>query len=279
MAERLTDRPTLVTSADGDLIHIVDVSDVTDSAQGTSKQITKANLFSGFGGGGGTTNAGDLTSGVLLDARVQQSNVTQHQAALVVSSGQVTGLTEAAQDAVGDMFIANIENGIAVTYDDVANKVNFNVNDPVITLSGDLTGSAIMTNLGDVTISAQVANDSHTHDTRYFTEAESDARFAAVSHVHTIANVTTLQASLDAKLGLTAKAQDSELLDGLDSTAFARKDQANTFTEEVAAPSFRTDSWTIDQSGTDLVFNHNGVTKFTIDLNGNIIATGNVTAT
>ena len=38
-----------------------------------------------------------------------------------------------------------------------------NVPDPVITLSGDVTGSGTMTNLGSTTISATVANDSHEH--------------------------------------------------------------------------------------------------------------------
>jgi hypothetical protein len=59
---------------------------------------------------------------------------------------------ERAQDAVGEMFSGNTENGISVTYDDSTNKVNFNVNDPVITISGDVGGSQTMTNLGNTTI-------------------------------------------------------------------------------------------------------------------------------
>jgi len=38
-----------------------------------------------------------------------------------------------------------------------------------------------MTNLGSITISTTVANDSHTHDTRYYTESEADSRFVNVS--------------------------------------------------------------------------------------------------
>jgi hypothetical protein len=59
---------------------------------------------------------------------------------------------ERAQDAVGEMFSGNTESGISVTYDDATNKVNFNVNDPLITISGDVDGSATMTNLGDTEI-------------------------------------------------------------------------------------------------------------------------------
>jgi len=61
--------------------------------------------------------------------------------------------TEYVQDLVGDMISSNTESGISVTYDDTNGKLDFNVNDPVITISGDVDGSATMTNLGDTTIS------------------------------------------------------------------------------------------------------------------------------
>jgi len=78
-----------------------------------------------------------------------------------VTSGNVTLNTERVQDIVGGMVTApNTESGIAVTYDDANGKLDFNVADPTITLSGDVTGSATMTNLGDVTITTTVAPNS-----------------------------------------------------------------------------------------------------------------------
>jgi hypothetical protein len=59
------------------------------------------------------------------------------------------------------MVAGNTESGIAVTYNDTNGKLNFDVNDPVITIDGAVTGSATMTNLGNVTITT-VANHSHT---------------------------------------------------------------------------------------------------------------------
>ena len=82
---------------------------------------------------------------------------------------------ETIQDIVGAMI--NTQNGIAVTYDDGAGKLNFDVEDPLITIDGDVDGSATMTNLGNVTITTTIVDDSHSHDTQYFTEAEADARF------------------------------------------------------------------------------------------------------
>jgi hypothetical protein len=59
---------------------------------------------------------------------------------------------ERAQDAVGAMLTGNTQNGISVTYDDATAKINFDVNDPTITISGDVDGSATMTDLGNTEI-------------------------------------------------------------------------------------------------------------------------------
>lgn len=55
------------------------------------------------------------------------------------------------------MVSSNTESGLSVTYDDSDNTLDFDVNDPTITLTGDVTGSGTMTNLGSVTITTAVA--------------------------------------------------------------------------------------------------------------------------
>ena len=77
-----------------------------------------------------------------------------------VSSGAVTVNVERIQDVVGAMLSSNTESGISVTYDDSDGTIDFDVSDPVITLSGDVAGSATMTNLGDVTISTTIQANS-----------------------------------------------------------------------------------------------------------------------
>jgi len=59
---------------------------------------------------------------------------------------------EYAQDLVGAMFTGATHSGIATTYDDTNGLLVLNVNDPVITIAGDVDGSATMTNLGNTTI-------------------------------------------------------------------------------------------------------------------------------
>ena len=49
--------------------------------------------------------------------------------------------------------------------------------DPTLTFTGDATGTGTMTDVGNVSIELTVQNDSHTHDNRYYTETESDARY------------------------------------------------------------------------------------------------------
>lgn len=80
---------------------------------------------------------------------------------IAIPSTQVTDFTEAVQDVAGGMVNGgSTQNGIVVTYDDNTGKLNFDVNDPTITLSGDVAGSATMTNLGNVTITTTIQPNS-----------------------------------------------------------------------------------------------------------------------
>ena len=93
-------------------------------------------------------------------------------------ASNIDNFAEEVEDVVGGMVTGNTENGITVTYQDADGTLDFNVNDPVITLTGDVSGSATMTNLSNTTISVTVADDSHNH---------------------VISNVDGLQSALNAK--------------------------------------------------------------------------------
>ena len=81
---------------------------------------------------------------------------------------------EEVEDYVGAMVSGNTENGIAVTYDDVNGKLDFDVNDPTLSISGDATGSAVMTDLGSTDIAITLSES-------YYTETEADDRFVNVT--------------------------------------------------------------------------------------------------
>ena len=73
------------------------------------------------------------------------------------TTAQVDDLAEFVQDTVGAMITGNTESGIAVTYQDGDGTLDFDVIDPTITLTGDITGAATMTNLGSVSIATTLA--------------------------------------------------------------------------------------------------------------------------
>ena len=74
----------------------------------------------------------------------------------------VNGITlaETISDTVGAMVGSNTESGIAVTYDDSDNTLDFNVDDFSITLTGDVAGSGTVTNLGNVSFETTIQPDS-----------------------------------------------------------------------------------------------------------------------
>jgi hypothetical protein len=77
-----------------------------------------------------------------------------------ITASQVSNFDEAAQDAVAAAFAAGTQSGVTVTYSDSTNAFSINVNDPTITLSGDVAGSATMTDLGNVTITTTIQANS-----------------------------------------------------------------------------------------------------------------------
>lgn len=89
----------------------------------------------------------------LTDYTVTEADVTAHEGALTISKSQVSDFSHGNE----------------------AHTSTFITGNQTITLSGDVSGT------GTTAITCTVTNDSHTHDTRYFTETESDNRFLKLS--------------------------------------------------------------------------------------------------
>ena len=71
--------------------------------------------------------------------------------------GNIDNFAEEVQDIVGAMITGNTESGLSVTYQDGDGTLDFDVIDPTITLTGAVTGSATMTNLGSISIATTAA--------------------------------------------------------------------------------------------------------------------------
>lgn len=139
----------------------------------------------------GTTSNSDLLnladSLLTISEAVTVSNglLTLNAAGLNVGTGNITN--------VGDVDGVDI-GAFKSTYD------SFVGSDITIELSGDVTGS-ITDSFADVSggtslsITATVGDDSHSHDTQYYTENESDSRFvvkAGITSIQTLENTIKL---------------------------------------------------------------------------------------
>lgn len=79
---------------------------------------------------------------------------------IAISTSAVTGLQEYVEDTASTMITGATHSGIAATYDDTAGTLALNVDDFTLTLAGDLSGSATVTNLADATLTATIAPNS-----------------------------------------------------------------------------------------------------------------------
>ena len=78
--------------------------------------------------------------------------------------GNIDNFTETVQDLVGAMFSGNSETGLSAVYQDSDGTIDLELTlDPTIELTGDVTGSGTMTNLGSVSFATTIADDSHNH--------------------------------------------------------------------------------------------------------------------
>jgi hypothetical protein len=94
--------------------------------------------------------------------------------------------------------------------------------DPTLTLNGDATGSATFTNLGNATLTVTVANDSHTHDGRYYTESESNARFVNVTGDTVTGDLSISGATLS--VTSTVEGTEAFFVDGVNGRLFTISD-------------------------------------------------------
>ena len=94
-----------------------------------------------------------IKSGLVVEGTTGTINGSPILTEATIGSGNALELV---QDIVGGMVSTNTESGISVEYDDTNGKLNFNVGDPTITISGDVDGNAVMTNLGDTNISVSL---------------------------------------------------------------------------------------------------------------------------
>ena len=177
-------------------------------------------------------------SGTTLTRSVTESS--NAGSAINLSGDAVVFLTLAAQDLSPTVTLTGAVTGSGTLTDlgDVSIATTATA-DPTLTLSGDASGSATFTNLGNATLTVTVADDSHNH---------------------VISNVDGLQTALDAKLASSSytasdvltkiktvdgsgSGLDADTLDGVQGSSFLRSDTADIATQRVVFQANTTNNW------------------------------------
>jgi hypothetical protein len=139
------------------------LSDVLDfnGGIGVSTEVTANTVTFNLTNTGVVANTYGTVNSVSTFSVNNQGRITSAvNAPIAILSTQVTDFVEATQDTIAASFTAGTQSGLTITYDDSLGAFSFNVNDPVITLTGDVAGSATMTNLGNVSINATIQANS-----------------------------------------------------------------------------------------------------------------------
>jgi len=87
---------------------------------------------------------------------IQSSISTINSDISAIESQIGVNISETIADVVGGMVSSNSESGITVTYQDGDNTLDFDVADWSLTIDGDASGTATITNLGNTTLTLDI---------------------------------------------------------------------------------------------------------------------------
>ena len=144
-----------------------------------------------------------------------------------------------------------------------------------ITLTGDVTGtSTAFDGSSDLSFEVEVANDSHTHDGRYYTETESDSRYIQADAA-VFTEAVTINAEKQLYFGKTASAAVAHASIQYNSS----RELAIAMVDGTGTGSTQTAGIKIDLADKNLIINSGATGKFSFaSANGNFVAKGDITA-
>jgi len=157
------------------------------------------NDASAFANSSHTHAAGDIDSGTLADARVAQSNVTQHEGALTITESQISDLgsylTDITSEAIGDLsdvVISTPADNEVLAYNSGTGE--WQNQTPAEAGLASNSHSHTLSDLNNVTVSTPaddevLAYDNGTGD--WINQTPAEAGLASASHTHAAGDVTS----------------------------------------------------------------------------------------
>lgn len=216
-----------------------------------------------------TTSTGSLLLSVAGTDDVSVSLDGRYALASDVFSGSYTDLTDKPTIPTVPTNISDFTNDSGyitavpaeyLTQTEGDSRYVLSTKDIQLTLDGDATGSCTFSDLGDATLTVAVNNDSHTHDTRYYTKTESDNNYAVSDHNHN-------------GLYYTKTEGDARYLQSVPAEYLTQTEGDARYLQNLSIG-----NWDIVLDGNDLVFNYNGTDVFKLTTTGEVIAKSSVTA-
>jgi len=223
---KLTDLGTVTALAEGDLVYVVDVDDVTDSAEGSSRGITRANLF------GGTTSSPATFSTLTCDGAFTSLGINDDATAerLAVSDSKVT---------VG---AAGIDYGTAHVANDQSNRIaggtNFNTGGNIICYGGaHADANSVLVRSGTTTMLDLNGTSSSATFTGFITcaylVANEDCTINANTSRLTFRSVPLNTNTVDFFANISDGVQGGFIISLNGSTYFTQSTIATTFTQKI----------------------------------------------
>ena len=149
----------------------LNVEGTTVSVNQTEINVTNAFVFEGA-----TADAHETTLKI-AEPTADRTITLPDTTGTIALTSQLTS-ADSIKDIVGGMVTGNTETGLSVTYDDTNKNLDFVLTkDPKITLTGDVTGSGTMTNLGNVSIALDTVKNKAANGTGPVTDADTDFTF------------------------------------------------------------------------------------------------------
>lgn len=220
---KLTDKTALTTPASDDLIHIVDVSDLTGGAAGTSKKITKANLVGGGGGGSGTVTSVAMTVPAALS--VSGSPITASGTLAITGAGiaaqYIDGSGALQTTPTDDISVTNQANNRIITATAVTDTLNGEANltfdGNTLVVAGGIEGESINAGFTGLTTAGQYGKGAELLRGFTGTAVAGDCMYLRTTSVYALANATAL--GVESKgflaIGISTDAADGVITRGV----------------------------------------------------------------
>jgi len=156
--KRISTLDPLTTPADGDILPITDVSDLTGSAQGTTKGVTVTNLM----GQAPVQSVNTATGAVVLDADDIDDSSTSHK---FVTASDITNLSNLSGTNTGDQDLSALATQVSLGNHEALTSLVHGISAFGATLVDDADAATARTTLGLGTAATTASTD-------YATEAQ-----------------------------------------------------------------------------------------------------------